>query len=122
MVSTCMQAAESYELETGKAIKLVSAPYFLITKLEAFLGRGNNDYLMSHDIEDIVSVFDGRPELINEVTQAEDTLKQALSKRFKEHLADDRFKEAVHGHLPADEVNRQRASKVLKAMQLIAEL
>ena len=46
------------------------------------MGRGNNDYLMSHDIEDIVPEFNGRPELINEILQIEETLKQALSESF----------------------------------------
>ena len=32
--------AESVQLPSGKNIRMVSAPYFLITKLEAFDGRG----------------------------------------------------------------------------------
>jgi hypothetical protein len=32
-------------------IRLISAPSFLATKLEAFAGRGEGDYLASHDIE-----------------------------------------------------------------------
>lgn len=113
-----MQHAEKFELEKGKIIQLVSAPYFLITKLEAYAGRGNNDYLLSHDIEDIVAVFDGRPELM----KTEEKLKYALSERFKEHLANDRFIESIQGHLPADEVSRQRAQKIRENMQLIAKI
>lgn len=45
------------ELPSGKEIRVVSAPYFLITKLEAFDGRGAGDYQMSHDMEDIVAVL-----------------------------------------------------------------
>lgn len=114
-----MKNAEIFELETGRAIKLVSAPYFLITKLEAFAGRGNGDYLMSHDIEDIVAVFDGRPELLDEIMQTEEILKQALSERFREHLLNDRFIEAIHGHMPGDEISRQRVLKVLDDMKKI---
>ena len=58
-------------LASGKVIRMVSAPYFLITKLEAFNGRGNGDYLMSHDIEDIVAVLDGRPEIFDEMVLKE---------------------------------------------------
>src|SRR5271165_4850513 len=47
-------------------IRLITAPYFLATKLEAFHGRGKNDF-GSHDLEDIVTVIDGRPELVEEV-------------------------------------------------------
>jgi len=49
---------------------MVLAPYFLATKLEAFDGRGKGDYLSSHDIEDIVAVLDGRPEILDELLKA----------------------------------------------------
>ncbi len=65
---------------TGKVdIRMVSAPYFLITKLEAFDGRGNGDYLLSHDIEDMIAVMDGRPELAEEVRQSELALVDELA-------------------------------------------
>jgi len=44
----------------GHQIRLISAPYFLATKLEAFHGRGQFDYRKSHDLEDIVTILDGR--------------------------------------------------------------
>ena len=37
-------------LENGININIVTAPYFLATKFEAFKNRGNNDYLVSHDL------------------------------------------------------------------------
>lgn len=40
---------ESVQLPSGKQIQMVSAPYFLITKLEAFDGRGGGDYLLQRD-------------------------------------------------------------------------
>ncbi len=48
-------------------ISILSAPYFLATKLEAFNDRGKNDFLLSHDLEDIISVIDGRPEIVDDV-------------------------------------------------------
>lgn len=62
-------------LPSGKAIKMVSAPYFLISKLEAFEGRGNGDFQMSHDIEDLITVLDGRPVIVDEVRESEEALK-----------------------------------------------
>jgi predicted nucleotidyltransferase len=62
--------ARPYVLPSGTEIKLVTAPYVLATKIEAFLGRGNGDYLMSHDVGDIIALVDGRNELRTE-TQAE---------------------------------------------------
>ena len=45
-----------FELPDARTIRIVSPPYFLITKLEAFEGRGKGDYMLSHDMEDIVTV------------------------------------------------------------------
>jgi hypothetical protein len=42
----------------------------MATKLEAFKDRGNNDVYLSHDLEDVITVVDGREELINELSSA----------------------------------------------------
>lgn len=65
-----MDTARSFKLPSGKRIRIVVAPYFLATKLEAFDGRGKGDYLASQDIEDIVAVLDGRPEILDETRGA----------------------------------------------------
>lgn len=62
-------------MPSGKSIKVVTPPYFLGTKIDAYLGRGGGDFIMSHDIEDIVTVIDGRPELPREVRDAPKKLK-----------------------------------------------
>jgi hypothetical protein len=38
-----MDAAQDAELQAGLRIRVVTAPYFLATKLEAFRGRGKRD-------------------------------------------------------------------------------
>ena len=48
------------ELEPGLTIKIATAPYFVTMKLEAFAGRGEGDYVASHDLEDIVTITDAR--------------------------------------------------------------
>jgi hypothetical protein len=53
------------------SIKLVTPTCFLATKIEAFEGRGNSDYWASHDLEDIIMLFDGRPEIVQEVQSAD---------------------------------------------------
>jgi hypothetical protein len=52
-------SAQSIEI-AGARIRLVTPPYFIATKFEAFNGRGNNDYSGSHDLEDVIAVIDGR--------------------------------------------------------------
>jgi len=113
--------AEIVRLPSGKQIQMVSAPYFLITKLEAFDGRGNGDYQMSHDIEDIVAVLDGRREIVCEVNQVETSLRKALAERFSDLLQDSRFLAAVSGHMPTDQVGQARVPQILSAIDEIAK-
>lgn len=49
-------------------IRIVTAPFFIATKLEAFKGRENGDFPESHDLEDLVAVVDGRESLVAEVS------------------------------------------------------
>ena len=68
------EASEWTVLPSGKQIRLLPAPYFLVTKFEAFACRGKNNYLMNRDMEDIVTVIDGRPEIVSEIKQASEAL------------------------------------------------
>ena len=102
-------------------IRLITAPYFLATKLEAFHGRGKNDF-GSHDLEDIVTVIDGRPELVEEVHLAPADLQKYLSDEFGALLSNRDFLDALPGHLLFDAASQQRAGLVLGRMkQLILE-
>lgn len=76
-----MDAARKVTLDAGTSIHLITAPYFLATKIEAFHGRGDNDYQISEDIEDLIAVVDGRPELIGEIDQAEEDLRDYLRQK-----------------------------------------
>jgi hypothetical protein len=108
-------------LPSGAVIRMVAAPHFLATKLGAFDGRGNGDYLMSHDIEDIISVLDGSLEVVNEVLQAESGLRTFLAEQFAQLLADMRFEQAVPGHLPGDMASQARVPLILERRQQIAD-
>jgi hypothetical protein len=100
-------------------IGLISAPYFLATKLGAFHGRGQFDYRMSHDLEDIVAVIDGRPEIVAETQTSETSLQQYLSDEFRALLSERDFLEALPGHMLPDAVSQQRIRIVLDRMQQI---
>ena len=68
-----IEADEEHEILSGMTIRVISSPYFCATKLEAFDGRGAGDYLASHDLEDIITVIDGRAEIIEEISSARKT-------------------------------------------------
>jgi len=114
-----IENAEVIVLPSGHKIRMVSAPYFLITKLEAFEGRGNGDYLLSHDIEDVVAVLDGRPELVDEVKNTEPKLAMELVARFKEKLGDQIFVDSVYGHMPTDVISQERVEIIINTIEKI---
>jgi len=105
----------------GMAIKLIRAPYFLGTKLEAFYGRGKADYMASHDMEDLITVLDGRVEIVEEVQQSEEGIKRYLAEQFRRLLEKDEFLDALAGHLPPDEASQQRLPIVEDRMRQIAD-
>ena len=113
--------AEVISLPSGKQIRMVSAPYFLITKLEAFDGRGSGDYLASHDMEDIIAVLDGRPEIVEEVKKTDPVLVKELSERFRGLLQEKYFIDSVSGHMPTDATSQARVSIILNTMKKLVE-
>lgn len=106
-------------LPTGDKIRMVSSPYFIATKIEAFDGRGEGDYLGSHDIEDIVAVLDGRREIVDEVRRADVDLRRYLAKRLSGFLSTRSFMDSLPGHLPPDEASQDRLPLLIKRIETI---
>lgn len=115
-------AVEIPLLEKGIEIRIVTAAYFLATKIEAFYGRGKGDYMASHDMEDIITIIEGRLELINEVKESEINLKDFLAEKFQHFLKSEAFLEALPGHLPPDPVSQARMPKITAHMEEIATI
>lgn len=114
-----VHAAETRMLEPSVQIRSITAPFFLATKLEAFKGRGRRDYFASHDLEDVLSVLDGRPEVLEEVRAASDGLRTYLALEFHALLREPRFIDALPCHLLPDAASQSRIPMLL---QMIAEL
>lgn len=117
-----IRTARETELRAGLSIRLVTAPYFLATKHDAFLGRGRGDYLGSHDFEDLMAVIDGRPELEREVRSAEPGLRDYLADVMRRTIADERFRSVVGGFVVEGGSSPDRASELLARMQRLADL
>lgn len=108
------------ELPSGNRIRTLTPPHFLATKLEAFHGRGQGDYWLSHDMEDIVCVVDGRAEIVAEVAVCDAALRCYLQTEFSALLADTLFAEAVSGFLPGDPISQSRAPRILQRIAGLA--
>lgn len=118
----CVATAGPLELPNGVSIRVIRAPVFIGTKLEAFHGRGGGDYLFSHDMGDIISVVDGRDSLLGECEQMPQELRAYLAHQFSTLLADRRFLDALPGHLPGDAMSQSRLADLEAKIQQLANL
>lgn len=115
------ETAEPLLLPGGREIRVLTAPAFIATKLEAFAGRGRGDYLFSHDLGDVIAIIDGRDALIAEIAAADQELRAYLTEHFAGLLSEPRFLDALPGHLPTDAASQARVPAVLALMQSIAK-
>jgi len=117
-----LASAVAYRLPNGKSIRLVTAPLFIATKFEAFRSRGAKDYGASHDIEDIVTVIDGRPELLAEVRLVPTIVRHYLRDQCIDLISTDGFISAIPHHLSPDAASQARADIVLSRFEALALL
>jgi hypothetical protein len=117
-----LQSAVEVTLLGGSRLRAITAPYFLATKLEAFRGRGNGDYFASHDLEDFISVIDGRPSLLEEVRASSPELRAFLAEAVRGLLAASRFHDALPGHLEADAASQARIVSLLEKLEGLSEI
>lgn len=109
-------------LPSGLVIHVVRAPVFMATKLVAFDGRGQGDFLFSHDLGDVISVVDGRESLVAECRDAPAELRGYLGQRFQMLLASRSFREALPGHLPGDAASQERVPELEAKLKDLAQL
>lgn len=115
-----IETAQPLILPSGATINLVTAPVFLATKFEAFADRGRGDLLGSHDLEDIINVLDGRPEIIGEIALSSIKLQHYLADRCSALLAMPNFMDALQGMVFPDESLAERVQMLGERLKLIA--
>jgi hypothetical protein len=107
--------------DTGPlAIRVISAPAFLATKLEAFASRGGGD-LTHPDIEDVVYLIDGRKELVREVESDLEELRAFVAESMKALLSAG-LDERVSMHLRGDFASQAREPLVVGILRRLAAL
>ncbi len=117
-----IEAAEEREILPGVTIKVISSPYFCATKLEAFDGRGAGDYLASHDLEDIITVIDGRTEIIEEISRAPEDVRNYISGKITGLLKNEQFLDALPGYLLPDDASQGRMKILMNRLTQIAKI
>jgi hypothetical protein len=122
-----ISTAQPVQLESGLQIKLITAPVFIATKLEAFKDRGIDasgrpDFLGSHDMEDILTVSDRRPELLAECRLMPAELRAYLAQEFSALFASADFESTIAGHLPGDAASQNRLAQLKMTLREFTRL
>jgi len=117
-----VETAQNLTLPSGDMIRLITAPAFLATKFEAFANRGKGDLLGSHDLEDIINVMDGRPELVDEIDNTPTELRRYLVARCDALLETPNFIDVLPGLIFPDESLAERVSALAGRIKQIAAI
>jgi hypothetical protein len=119
-----MRHAQSLEVE-GVSLRVISAPFFLGTKVVAFNSpgrKGSGDFMASHDLEDLITVLDGRPEVVQETLAAPADLRAFLAATCAAWLKLEDFLDSLPGLLHPDPGSQARVPVILDRMQSIASV
>ena len=101
-------------------LRVITPVYFLATKLEAFRARGEGDVSGSHDLEDVITVIDGRAEIIEEVRSAPADVRTFIASEFQQLLTTRAFVDALRGFLLPDDANQARLPMLLERLTALA--
>ena len=117
-----LESAVPVALPSGRTVRLIAAPLFVATKLEAFAGRGQGDFLFSHDMGDLLAVIDGRESLLDECRSSPPELRAYLSERFAGLLTQRAFTDALPGHFSGDAASQERLPDLVAKLHKMAGL
>jgi predicted nucleotidyltransferase len=78
-----ISTAEAVMLDSGTTIRAARPAPLVATKLSAWKGRGNGDLLPSLDVHDILTLFNGRPELNSEIRSSSDDLRSFVEEEIE---------------------------------------
>lgn len=107
------ETATPLSLPDGTVIRLVTPACFLATKLAAFNDRGRRDPMASHDLEDLLSVIDGRREIAADLAAAPPTVRAYVAERLSQFLARSDVEVLVAAQLMPDSDSQERLPLVL---------
>lgn len=106
-----------FDLEPELTIRIPVPAVFLASKLAAHEGRGVDDPLMSQDLEDVVALLAGRPELPDEVASGTVKTRRWIASRLKRHLPPESREERIAAFLPETRVVTDLLPLVLERLE-----
>jgi hypothetical protein len=108
-------------LPCGLVIRHISAPLMIASKIESFYGRGKGDF-SHHDIEDIINLVDGRPEIVGEVRDAPTHLREFLEQEIDDLLANPQFIDTLPMLINPSYIEQARLTLIIERLRKMAGL
>ena len=116
------RTAEPFQVPGGPVIRLVTPPYYLVTKLTAFRDRGSRDPIVSHDLEDIIAVVDGRESLVGEIQASPTEVRAFIAAAWRDLLETGNVLALLQAHLAPDEASQARADLIVARIEAMSRL
>lgn len=120
-----LDTAKPIQFPDGLTIRVISPVAFIATKLEAFRSPSrqyHDDYFASHDLEDLLTVIDGRTELDKEIAASNTDVRSFIGAGIKHFMEEPDFRDALPGHLEAGPTNAARTSMLLERLEQLSDL
>ncbi|MFA7230599.1 MAG: hypothetical protein WC071_04965 [Victivallaceae bacterium] len=108
--------SQKVQLPGGQVIFVLKLPYFIATKIEAYYGRGERDFRISHDIEDIINVLDGVL-TFEDFTDLPDSLKSYLIEKVSVFLDNPQFIESISSNIEFAQPSPGRVRRIINFLR-----
>lgn len=113
------ETARPHVLPDGTSIRLVTPACFLATKLAAFGDRGCRDPMASHDLEDVISVIDGRSEIVDDLAAASVDVRTYVAGQLTDLMSRRSAPEIIAGQLMSDPASQARLPLVIARIRAL---
>lgn len=115
-----IETSVNAEIEPGLWIRHASAPAFLALKWAAFKDRGMTDPFQSHDLEDILALVISRQGIVNECSEAPETIRNQIRVGFQWLAKDPGYDDLVAGHLANAQSFQEMAAQLREIIIMLS--
>lgn len=103
------------------SFKVLNIGFAIATKLAAFRSRGKSDHYMSHDLEDIIAIFDGNHDIVKLLKDChgDPKLRSFFKQELSELLQNPEFLASIEGHINDRNFASERSQIVINRLNEI---
>lgn len=111
----------SKTLPNGTEVFVFPPEYYLAAKFEAHKGRGGNDLRQSHDFEDVIYILDNCSDILENISNASESVKAYLKEECSSLLKNDGLTEGIESALPYGS-EEEATEIIIELIQNIADV